>query len=110
MDNLNISQEISEITTVELASGMYKRIQSQIEDLEKQLNPNEHILATINDIAISKIGYYNPHLLIFYGTNIQGNQVRKLIHINSLNMDLIVLKSNNSSKPKRSIGFLGEIY
>lgn len=105
----NSLTEINGISTADLASGMYERIQSQIKDLEEKLNPDEHILATIDNIAISEIGYYNPHLLIFYGINSQGNQVQKLIHINSLNMDLTVLETHNSDKKKKSIGFLGEI-
>ncbi|WP_390621714.1 hypothetical protein [Peptoniphilus grossensis] len=32
------------------------------------------------------------------------------MHVNQLNMNLISMNSSNSEKPKKSIGFLGEIY
>ncbi|MET3616633.1 ribosomal protein S3AE [Peptoniphilus olsenii] len=108
MDTFDISS-LQDLSTAEMASGMYKRIKSQIDDLLSEINSDEHILVTIDSLAITDVGYHNPHMLIFYCKDSQENQVRKLIHINSLNMNLIVLKNHNSEKPKKSIGFLGEI-
>ncbi|MBL7575557.1 hypothetical protein SAMN00017477_1064 [Peptoniphilus asaccharolyticus DSM 20463] len=111
IDTLNFPDlsSLSDLTTADMASGMYKRIQSQINDLLSEINSDEHMLATIDNLAITDIGYHNPHILIFYCIDSQGNQVRKLIHINSLNMDLTVYKEQDFEKSKRPIGFLGEI-
>lgn len=108
MNEIDLSK-LEELSTADLASGMYKKIKFQIDQLTSTLHPNEHILATIDNIAITEIGYHNPNLLIFSGIDSREHRVQKLIHINSLNMNLTVLQNHSSDVPERPIGFLGEV-
>ena len=94
-------------TTYNLASGMYERLQKHIENFIKTLDDTQHPLLLVGDLIVEDIGYHNPHLLIFHGTDLQGNPTRKFVHINALNMDLKALKTQDAETPKRPIGFLG---
>lgn len=94
-----------------LADWMYERIIEKIEDFEKDLPEDMQAGGMLANFAnmtfsIDDIGYHNPDMIIFYGTQSDGSKVELLQHTSQLNLLLIAVPLSNPQKPRRKIGFV----
>ncbi|WP_289659453.1 DUF6173 family protein [Flavobacterium panacagri] len=91
------------------ASAYYEKLVDSIVDFEKVLNENEEVgakLATFGEsilIHIEDIGYKNPRLIIFYGKDLNGNNVQLIQHVNQISVLLMAVKRIDPNRPR--IGF-----
>lgn len=92
------------------AKSIRNRIISQINEFEADLPDNMQAggrFVNFGDktFAIDDVGYYNPNIIIFFATDRDGSEIRVLQHITQLNVLLVAVPRNNSSQPRRRIGF-----
>ena len=96
------------------AAGMHERIVKLINDFEKNLNPN--LEAGVRLVSFGKtvqfhiqnLGYWNPNIIIFYGTLEDGAPVQMVQHMSQLSFLLVAMKRRNPESPRRYIGFSAE--
>jgi hypothetical protein len=93
------------------ADTFYDRLRHHIEETQDQLGDNQELAILYyttggDPIVISDIGYHNPNLIILYGMDSKGNESNVLLHMESVQLVLKIIKVDN--KPKRKIGFLNE--
>lgn len=96
------------------ASESHDVLLKVIKDFEDDLD-NEHEvgirLVTFGNntvFHVDYIGYYNPTLVVFYGTLDDGTSVQLVQHVSQLNILLVAAKRLDPSKPKKRIGFSQE--
>ena len=92
------------------ANWMHERIVKQINEFEENLPQNMQAggrLINFHDtiFSINDIGYWNPDMIIFYGTLPDGSQVQLLQHTSQLNLLLVAVPRKNPETPRRQIGF-----
>lgn len=92
------------------AQWAYERIILYIRNFETQLD-NEHevgiglIGGTTGVIRIEGLGYYDPDIVTYYGTNTSGAKTQLIQHVTQLNVTLVAQpKRKDQPEPKR-IGF-----
>ncbi|SFR97676.1 DUF6173 family protein [Yoonia litorea] len=92
------------------AQWAYERIILYIQNFEKQLD-NDHEVGmglTGSDtgvIRIEGLGYYDPDIITYYGTNQSGAKTQLIQHVSQLNVSLVASpKHIDQPEPKR-IGF-----
>jgi len=90
------------------AEWTYERVVRSINEFEAKLDNDHEIGARLvqapgDIVSIDDVGYWGPDLMIFYGTNPDGNPVELLQHYSQVNVVLIAVKKS-TEKPKR-IGF-----
>lgn len=96
------------------AAGMHERIVKLITEFEKHLNPNLEAgvrLVTFGKTVqfhIQNLGYWNPNIIIFYGTLEDGSPVQLVQHMSQLSFLLVAMKRRNPEAPRRCIGFSQE--
>jgi hypothetical protein len=56
-------------------------------------------------INIANIGYWNPGIIIYYGTSIEGNPIELVQHVSQVSCLLTSVPREDPSKPKPPIGF-----
>ena len=93
------------------ASWMHERIVRSINAFENKL-PDDYEaggrLVSFGQTVkfhIVDVRYWNPDMIIFEGTMLDGSPVELLQHSSQLSLLLVALKRNNSSTPRRKIGF-----
>ncbi len=92
------------------AQWAYERIILYIQNFEKQLDNDHEVglgLAGGNTgvIRIEGLGYYDPDIITYYGTNEAGAKTQLIQHVSQLNVSLIASpKHIDQPEPKR-IGF-----
>jgi len=92
------------------ARWAYERLILYIRNFEKQLD-NEHEVAmgfTGGDagvIRIEGLGYLDPDLITFFGTDPSGSRTQLIQHVTQLNVMLRALHKNVDQKEPRRIGF-----
>ena len=80
-----------------LAAAYFERIAKYIIDFEKELDDSEEVgakLVTFGEsiiIHIEDLGYWNPRLICFYGTDSEGQKVQLIQHVNQISILLIKL-------------------
>lgn len=80
------------------AEAYFERIAKYIIDFEKELDDSEEVgakLVTFGEaiiIHIEDLGFWNPRLICFYGTDGKGQKVQLIQHVNQINILLIKLK------------------
>ena len=80
-----------------LAAAYFERIAKYIIDFEKELDDSEEVgakLVTFGEsiiIHIEDLGYWNPRLICFYGTDSKGQKVQLIQHVNQISILLIKL-------------------
>ena len=57
-------------------------------------------------INVTNIGYWNPGLIIYYGTSTDGNPIELVQHISQVSCLLTSVPREDPSKPKQLIGFI----
>ena len=117
-DMSNINQMVQEMSAAKAASesansaaGMHARILKLITDFEKNLDPK--LEAGVRLVSFGKtiqfhiqnVGYWNPNIIIFYGTLEDGAPVQLVQHMSQLSFLLVAMKRHNPGAPRRNIGF-----
>lgn len=118
MDGMNISPAnfvtaASLIRDHKLADWMHERLVKTINDFEEDLPENMQAggrLVSFNNItfSIDDIGYWNPDIIKFYGTLPDGSSVELVQHTSQLNVLLVAVERQDTSKPRRKIGFASD--
>ncbi len=95
----------------QMADTVYEHLVTLINDFEEKL-PNDKQaggrLVAFHDtvFSIDDIGYWNPNIIIFYGTLPDGSIVQLVQHTTQLNLLLVAVpRTDDTSKPRRKIGF-----
>lgn len=96
------------------AKWMYERIIRTINDFEEDL-PNDLqaggrlvSFGQTVQFSINDVSYWNPDMIIFYGTLPTGETVRLVQHTSQLSLLLVAVKRSNPKEPRRKIGFHSE--
>ena len=111
MEPLPDGMSAEEIEAKSPAQWAYERLILYIENFESQLD-NEHEVAmgfTGGDAGVLRIegmGYFDPDIVTFYGTDENGARVQLIQHVTQLNVLLrAVPKVSGAEAPARRIGF-----
>lgn len=94
---------------ITLAETMHHRIELQLQEFQEELAPDEEIgicLANFGReqvIFVENIGFHNPHLVIFDGTNEKGHRVRLVQHMSQVSLLLVAVPAQQH--PARRVGF-----
>lgn len=112
MDIFNDVSDLSVTLDHHLASWMYERVVEQINVFESTLPDDMQAggrFVTSSDgltFSIEDVSYWNPDMLIFYGTLPSGSKVQLLQHTSQLNLLLVAVpRTDDVSQPRRRIGF-----
>ena len=93
------------------ARWAYERLVLYIKNFEEQLD-GEHEIAmgfTGGDAGVLRIegmGYFDPDIITFYGTDGGGSKTQLVQHISQLNVMLRALPKPKANTPAKRIGFL----
>src|SRR5215510_14232890 len=94
---------------ITLADTMHNRIELQLQEFQEGLAPNEEIgicLANFGReqvIFVESVGFHNPHLVTFDGTNEKGHRVRLVQHMSQVSLLLVAVPARQH--PARRVGF-----
>lgn len=92
------------------AEWAYERLILYIQNFEEQLD-NEHEVAmgfTGGDAGVLKIegmGYFEPDIVTFYGTDVTGGKTQLVQHVSQLNVMLRALPKEIETAAPNRIGF-----
>jgi hypothetical protein len=92
------------------AQWAYERIILYIQNFEKQLD-NEHEVGmglaggSAGVIKIEGLGYYDPDIVTYYGTNEAGAKMQMIQHVSQLNVMLMASPKNIDQAEPNRIGF-----
>ncbi len=92
------------------AEAYHERLAKYIIEFEKDLEEDKEVGAKLVNfgetitIQVEDIGYYNPRLICFYGTDTKGQKVQLVQHVNQINLLLIALKRKEKENRPR-VGF-----
>ena len=92
------------------AEWAYQRLILYIRNFEKQLDREQEVAIGVTGtgsgfLRIEGIGYFDPDIVTFYGTDATGARVQLVQHVSQLN---VVLRANPKAiptEPPRRIGF-----
>lgn len=93
----------------ELASAFYKRLSDYVINFEKELKSDEEVglrLVSFGEtvsLHVEDIGYSNPSLICFYGTNEHGKSMQLIQHVSQISFLLTVVPRINPERER--IGF-----
>jgi hypothetical protein len=103
--------KIPEFKDQNLANEFHRRLMDYIITFEKSLTEYEEValrLVTFGEsitIVVETIGYWNPSLISFVGTDTKGQRVQLIQHVSQLSFLLIAIKVPEPVEPRRRIGF-----
>lgn len=92
------------------AEWAYERLILYIQNFEEQLD-NEHEVAvgfagaSAGVLRIEGIGYFDPDIVTFYGTDPTGAKTQLIQHVSQLGVTLRALPKEAKEDPPRRIGF-----
>ncbi|OIP86404.1 MAG: hypothetical protein AUK37_03350 [Rhodobacterales bacterium CG2_30_65_12] len=92
------------------AEWAYERLILYIQNFEDQLD-NEHEVAMgfaggeVGILRIEGIGYFDPDLVTFYGTDDEGTKTQLIQHVSQLNVMLRAEPREDTAEPPNRIGF-----
>lgn len=92
------------------AEWAYERLILYIQNFEEQLD-NEHEVAvgftggTAGVLRIEGIGYFDPDIVTFYGTDASGAKTQLIQHVSQLGVTLRALVKEQKEDAPRRIGF-----
>nr|WP_239450575.1 DUF6173 family protein [Loktanella sp. S4079] len=98
------------VTKKSPAQWAYERIIMYIQNFEKQLD-NDHEVGVglagglTGVIRIEGLGYYDPDIVTYYGTNEAGAKTQLIQHVSQLNVSLIASPKNVDQPEPKRIGF-----
>lgn len=109
---LNIENIIPKDYT--LASYKYETLMEEIKAFQEELSDDLDVMVKLVSfgesmiLSIDTIGYQNPDILFFYGTNTDGNPIELIQHMSQLSFLLLAVNRTNTSTPPHRIGFLAD--
>lgn len=92
------------------AEWAYERLILYIQNFEKQLD-NEHEVAMgfagneTGVLRIEGLGYFDPDIVTFYGTDSEGGRMQLIQHVSQLNVALRAMPILRDDVEPRRIGF-----
>ncbi len=92
------------------AEWAYERLILYIQNFEKQLD-NDHEVAmgfagnATGVLRIEGLGFFDPDIVTFYGTDAQGARMQLIQHVSQMNVALRALPIPKPEDPPRRIGF-----
>ncbi len=92
------------------ARWAYERLVTYIKNFEEQLD-SEHEVAMgfaggeAGVLRIEGLGYFDPDIMTFYGSDSSGSRTQLVQHVNQLNVMLRALPKEKPAEPARRIGF-----
>ncbi|GHF37678.1 DUF6173 family protein [Seohaeicola zhoushanensis] len=98
------------VTGKSAAQWAYERLILYIQNFEKQLD-GEHEVAmgfTGSEAGVLRIegmGYFDPDILTFYGTDLDGSKTQMVQHVSQLNVMLRAVSKPRKEDHARRIGF-----
>lgn len=104
----------SAIEQAGLASEYAGRLMNQINKFDASLDQEHDVGIRLVSFEktitfhLTKIGYWNPGLIIFYGHLDNGTPVELIQHVSQISIALLKLKRKDLGKPKGPIGFSPE--
>lgn len=107
---INPSFALPKLPNLNHAEWMFERIVRSINAFEDKLKSDEEVGARLVSfggreiIHIEDVGYWGPDLIIFYGSNVDKNQVELLQHITQVSVLLVAVPATDPAAPRR-IGF-----
>lgn len=92
------------------AEWAYDRLVLYIRDFEKHLDANEEVAmgfagSEAGVIQIEGIGFFDPDILTFFGTDDDGMKMQLIQHVSQLNVLLQARPKSDPSEAPRRIGF-----
>ncbi|MCC5468398.1 DUF6173 family protein [Pelosinus sp. Bkl1] len=113
-ENLSPQETKSLIRDYHHADWMCERIIGTINDFEAELPDDMQAggrlvsFGQTVQFSINDVSYWNPDMIVFYGTLPTGEPVRLVQHSSQLSLLLVALKRSNPKEPRRKIGFHSE--
>ena len=93
------------------AEWAYERLILYLKNFEEQLDKNHEVAMGFTGgaagvLRIEGIGYFDPDIVTFYGSDEDGNKMQLIQHVTQLNVALrAVSKTAGAEEPPRRIGF-----
>ncbi|KEO52601.1 DUF6173 family protein [Thioclava pacifica] len=92
------------------AQWAYERVLLYIQNFEEQLKEDEEVVLGLTGgeagvLQIEGIGFFDPDILTFYGTDEYGARTQLIQHVNQLNVMLIAQPKLPEDEAPRRIGF-----
>lgn len=95
------------------AHVIFESIRKELEAFQSKLKPDEEVGAYLSSfgektlILVNRIGFHNPYLIIFKGTDVNSKeQVQLIQHTSQISLLFIVLKKDPKENRKAArIGF-----
>lgn len=93
------------------AEWAYERLILYLKNFEEQLDKNHEVAmgftgSTAGVLRIEGVGYFDPDVLTFYGSDEHGTKMQLIQHVSQLNVALrAVSKATPAEDPPRRIGF-----
>lgn len=98
------------VATKSPAQWAYERLILYIQNFEKQLDSSQEVAMgfTGGDAGVLRIegmGYFDPDIVTFYGSDATGAKTQLVQHVSQLNVMLRALPKSVEDKPASRIGF-----
>ena len=95
------------------AESIFERLMKLIADFEKALPKNKQVGITTGltnglTVLIHTVSYWNPDLVIFYGSLLDGSPVKIIQQVAQLNVILLAVLREDDTRPRSPIGFIRE--
>jgi hypothetical protein len=93
------------------ASEFHARLVKWINDFDQGLDAEHEVgIRLVNfgqtiQFHLKEVGFWNPSLMIFYGTTLEGDPVELVQHVTQISVLLVRLPRLDPSKPKHRMGF-----
>ena len=92
------------------AEWAYERLILYIKGFEKTLDNEHEVVMGVTDtgavvLKIEGLGYFDPDIVTFYGTDGSGARVQLVQHVSQLNVILRAAKKPDEAAKPRRIGF-----
>ncbi len=108
----SVANPLTEPSAENSAAEYVKRLITIMNDYNARLDHTHQIALRLVHfgqsitINIDNIGYWDPGLIIYYGTSTDGNPIELVQHISQISCLLTSVPREDPSKPKRPIGFI----
>ncbi len=98
------------VQTKSPAQWAYERLILYIQNFEKTLTGDQEVAMgfTGGDAGVMRIegmGYFDPDIITFYGSDATGARTQLVQHVSQLNVMLRALRKSVEDKPANRIGF-----
>ena len=106
---LGLPPDVFPSSTPPSTGDFYDRLQENIAELQADLKGDEHLEILCNPagepLSVENIGFHGPDLVILYGRDAHNNETTALVHVNTVQLVLKVMKAEDPAK-RRRISFI----